>query len=257
MRSKLAVVVGLMLTISAAAADRSGCWANDYAGESINVRSAPSTTANILQSIPKEKTPSLVRVDASGSHSGDWLKVRGSQFEGWVSAREVVCRFSSQEAQEIIAKQADEVILALKDANMQELARSVHPVKGLRLSPYSVVDTKTDVVLTASQVQGALQDPVKRVWGGNAGSGAPIRLTFVRYYHKFVYDRQFAHAPQISYNRANKGTEQAWQDYPNAIVVDYRLPETSNVPQEDLRLAFEQHEGKWYLSGIIHDGWTI
>ncbi len=257
MRSLVIVVLGFTLSGGAMAHDRSGCSATEYASESIKVRSEPSAKANSLQSIPRERTDSLVRVDAFASRSGDWLKVRGDQYEGWVSARDVVCRVPSQEAQDIIAKQGAEVLEALKTANMPELARSVHPVKGLRFSPYGTVDSKTDVVLTVSQLSGALQDPAKRVWGADDGSGAPIRLTFASYYHKFVYDRDFTQARQVTYNSEDEGNNRAWEQYPNAILVDYRLPETANLPQEHLRLVFEQHQGKWYLSGIIHDGWTI
>jgi hypothetical protein len=257
MWSIVIAVAGLTLWSGAAAHDRSGCSATDYATESIKVRSEPSTKASSFQSIPRERTSSLVRIDAFSSHSGDWLKVRDGQHEGWVTARDVVCRVPSEEAQDIIAKQAAEVMQALKTANMPDLSRSVHPVKGLRFSPYASVDAKTDVVLTASQLKGTLQDPAKRVWGADDGSGAPIRLSFARYYHKFVYDRDFAQSPQVTYNKGDKGTNQTWEQYPNAIVGDYGLPETGSTQGEHLRLAFEQHEGKWYLSGIIHDGWTI
>jgi len=257
MRSLVVVVVGLTLSSGAAVHDRSGCSATDYAPESIQVRSAPSPKANSLQAVPRGKISSFVRVDAFRSRGGDWLKVRGGQYEGWVPARDVVCRVPSQAAQDIIAAQAAAVLQALKAANMAELAGFVHPIKGLRFSPYASVDAKTDVVLTASQLNGALQDQAKRVWGGDDGSGAPIRLTFAGYYHKFVYDRDFAQSPQVTYNKGDKGTNQTWEQYPNAIVVDYRLPQTGGTPPEHLRLAFEQHQGKWYLSGIIHDGWTI
>lgn len=257
MRSFVIVVVGLTLSGAAAAHDRSGCSPTDYAPELIRVRSVPSTKGNSLQLVPRQRTSSLIRVDAITSHGADWLKVRDGLLQGWVSARDVTCRVPPQEAQEIIAKQAAEVMQALKSANMPELARSVHPLKGLRFSPYSPVDAKMDVVLTAAQLSGALQERATRVWGGDDGSGAPIRLTFARYYHKFVYDRDFAQAPEVTYNREDKGTNEAWELYPNAIVVDYLLPESPGTPQEHLRLVFEQHEGKWYLSGIIHDGWTI
>jgi hypothetical protein len=257
MRSLVIVALGFTLSRGATAPDRGGCSATDYAPESITLRSAPSAKGNSLQSIPRERTSSLVRVDAFGSHNGDWLKLRSGRHEGWVSARDVVCRVPPQEAQDIIAKQAADVLQALKTADMLDLARYIHPVKGLRFSPYAAVGARTDVVLRASQLNGAFQDPAKRVWGADDGSGAPIRLTFARYYHKFVYDRDFAKAPKVTYNSGDEGTKQAWEQYPNAIVVDYRLPETVNTPREHLRLVFEQHEGKWYLSGIIHDGWTI
>ena len=256
MRSLVIAILGFMLSTGATAQDRSGCSATDYAHELIALRSEPSAKGNPLQSIPRKEVASLVRVDAFGSRGGDWLKVRGDKYDGWVSAKYLACRIPSQEAQDIIAKQAADVMQALKAANMTALAQSVHPVKGLRFSPYASVDT-TDVVLMAAQLVGALQNPAKRVWGADDGSGDPIRLSFARYYHKFVYDRDFALAQKITYNSEDEQTNRARDQYPNAIVVDYGLPETGTAARERLRLVFEQHQSKWYLSGIIHDGWTI
>jgi len=256
MRSLVIVVLGITLSSGAAAADHTGCSATDYAHESIALRSEPSAKENPLHQIPKKEAASLVRVDAFGSRSGDWLKVRDGQYDGWVSAKYVVCRIPSQQAQDIIATQAADVMRALMNANMPALAEFVHPVKGLRFSPYASKDT-TDVVMTATQLAGALKNPAKRVWGADDGSGDPIRLSFAGYFHKFVYDRDFAQAPEITYNSKEEQSNRARDQYPNAIVVDYGIPETGTSPQVHLRLVFEQHQSKWYLSGIIHDGWTI
>jgi hypothetical protein len=257
MRSLVIVALGCALSTNAAAPARSGCSATDYASESIALRASPDAERDSSPSIPKGKVSSLVRVDAFGSLKGDWLQVRGGTYDGWVSAKYVVCRVSSEEAKGIVAQQAADVLQALKTADMTKLAEVVHPTKGLRFSPYASVDTKTDVVLTALQLKDALKDPAKRVWGAEDGSGAPIRLTFTRYYHKFVYDRDFSKALHVNFNRADEGTKHAWENYPNAIVVEYGLPETGSTPREHLLLSFEQHQGKWYLSGIIHDGWTL
>ena len=256
MRSLVIAILGFTLSSGARAPERNGCSATDYAHELIALRSEPGAKGNPLQSIPRKEAASLIRVNAFGSHGGDWLKVRGGKYDGWVSAKYVVCRIPSQEAQDIIAKLAAEVMQALKTQNMTALVQSVHPVKGLRFSPYASKDS-TDVVLTASQLVGALQNPAKRIWGADDGSGDPIRLSFARYYHKFVYDRDFAQAREIRYNSEDEQTNRARDQYPNAIVVDYGLPETGTAARERLRLVFEQHQSKWYLSGIIHDGWTI
>jgi hypothetical protein len=257
MRSLVIVALGCALSTNAASPARSGCFATDYASASIALRASPDADGDSHQSIPKGKLASLVRVDAFGSPKGDWLQVRGGPYEGWLSAKYVVCRVSPEEAKDVIAQQAGDALQALKAADMAKLAQVVHPTKGLRFSPYASVDTKTDVILTASQLKDAMQDSAKRVWGADDGSGAPIRLTFARYFHKFVYDRDFSRASHVSYNRADEGTKRAWENYPNGIVVEYSLPETGSTPREHLLLAFEQHQGKWYLSGIIHDGWTI
>jgi len=256
MRSLVIVVLGITISSGAAAPDRSGCSATDYANELIALRNEPSAKGNPVRSIPRTEAASLVRVDAFGSRSGDWLKVRDGQHDGWVSAKYVVCRIPSQQAQDIIATQAADVMRALMNADMPALAQFVHPVKGLQFSPYASKDA-ADVVMMASQLVGALQNPAKRVWGADDGSGDPIRLSFARYYHKFVYDRDFAQAQKITYNSEEQQSSRARDQYPNAIVVDYGLPETGTSPQEHLRLVFEQHQSKWYLSGIVHAGWTI
>jgi hypothetical protein len=129
-------------------------------------------------------------------------------------------------------------------------------VKGVRFSPIATVDAKRDVVLAARQLRRGLSDRTVRVWGFDDASGAPIRLTFAEYFRRFVFDRDFA-AASPTYNEQSSGTEKALDQYPNGIVVDYFLAETEKIPGEHLRLVFEQHRGRWRLSGIIHDGWTI
>jgi hypothetical protein len=234
-----------------------GCSATDVSSEPIVVRAAPNVKANAVQSILKDQASSLERRDTfAAGRRGDWLEVHATGLDGWVSAVDVACRTQPGHAQDAVGKQAEEAIEALKTKNMAALARVVHPMKGLRFSPIATVDAKRDVVLTASQLGRGFADPTVRVWGYDDGSGAPIRLTFAGYFRKFVYDRDFA-AVSPTYNSEDSGTEKAWEESPNAIVVGYFLPETEKVPEEHLRLVFEQHQGRWYLSGIIHDGWTI
>jgi hypothetical protein len=160
-------------------------------------------------------------------------------------------------ARHIIGAKAARVILALRDRKLNELGTYVHPTKALRLSPFRTVDAKTDRVLRAPQIAGALSDTRAAVWGYDDGSGEPIRLTFAQYYAKFLYDRDFAAATDIRFNAPDKGTRAAWEYYPNAIVVGYHLSETEQFPAETLRLVFESYQSVWYLVAIIHDGWTI
>jgi len=256
MRSVVIVVLGVTL-LSGIALGANDCAAKDDAPETLNVRDAPGIKARSLEKISPQEVSSLVREDVVSGPGGDWLKVHRGGYDGWVSAREITCRVSSQDAQNIIAKQAAKVLEDLRSKNLPELARTVHPVKGLRFSPYATVNRTTDVVLTASQVEDALKDSARRTWGADDGSEAPIRLPFVQYFQKFVYDRDFARAPSVAYNTDDEGTRKAWEEYPNAIVAEYRLPENGEKAQEYLLLVFEQHRGKWYLSGIIHGGWTI
>jgi hypothetical protein len=252
----LSVLVSYLATAQAAQA-RFGCSATDASSEHIVVRAAPDIKASAVQSISKEQASSLERRDtfAAGRH-GDWLEVHGAGLEGWASATDIVCRMPPEQARDAIAKQAEKAIEVLKTKNIAALATVAHPVKGLRFSPIATVDANRDVVLAASQLGRGLADPTVRVWGFDDASGAPIRLTLAEYFRKFVFDRDFS-AASPTYNSGDSGSEKAWDEYPNGIVVDYFLPETDKIPEEHLRLVFEQHKARWYLSGIIHDGWTI
>src|SRR5581483_12260455 len=118
------------------------------------------------------------------------------------------------------------------------------------------VEMDTDRVFSVSQLAGALTRSRLETWGTDDGSGKSLRMTFAQYYARFVYDRDFAAASQVTFNAADHRAAKVWGIYPSAIQVTYALPERGAAAASALRLVFEQHEGKWYLTGIIHEGWT-
>ena len=170
----------------------------------------------------------------------------------------------AQQARDIIEMTASRAVQALKSRDMNELSKLVHPVKAVRFSPYAFLDVKADVRFTAATIRGALADSKPRVRGRYDGSGKPIRLSFSEYYKRFVYDRDFAHAPEIFYNRTQESLgnthDNSREEYPEAIIVEFHVPGAAG--QEDsgfrgLRLVFEQYRDAWYLVHIVHDEWTI
>lgn len=164
-------------------------------------------------------------------------------------------------AQQIIQSRARQVILAIQAKDMNQLANYVHPTKGVRFSAYSYVDKKGDLVFKPAQVRGLGASTRRYLWGEYDGSGDPIRMTFNRYYRQFVYDKNFARAPQVSYNEISGGgtiIPNIFSSYPGAIVVDYYFPPADGeMDWRSLRLAFQKHGSVWYLVGIIHNEWTI
>lgn len=238
-------------------ASATACWATDYAPSSLTILAEPSTKANPVRSISRTKVRSFVRVDGFNDHSRDWLEIRVDGVEGWVPVKYVVCRLSPSEAQGAVEQEASEIVQALKKKDMPSVAAYVHPIKGLRVSPYASVDRKVNPVLSSAEVKSVANSPGKRTWGIDDGSGAPIQLSFSRYYGKFVYDRDFAAAPKVTYNVSAEDTRKAWEEFPSAVVVNYGFPESGKNPEDHLLLAFEQDQGKWYLTAIIHSGWTI
>ncbi|MCX7682721.1 MAG: hypothetical protein N2508_12290 [Anaerolineae bacterium] len=164
--------------------------------------------------------------------------------------------------QEVVMARAREVVQALRDRDMERLAALVHPVKGVRFSPYAFV-RDSDLVLMPEQLTGALADQRKYIWGVYDGSGLPIEMTFGDYFARFVYDRDYASAEHVSYDRRiGQGStiDNSLEYYPGGHVVEYhfpgRDPALGGMDWRSLRLVFQEEGGVWYLVGVIHDEWT-
>lgn len=207
----------------------------------------------------------IARLDTESRAGGDWIQVEAEGVKGWVEGKLLVCRMPVEQAREIISSQASRVVELLKQHDLRGLSQLVHPVKGIRFSPYAFLDRKINISFVPATLPGALRETRKRVWGTYDGSGAPIRLTFAEYYQRFVYDRDFAAATKIFYNEepiARGNTrDNSFEEYPNAIIVEYYMPgvrpEQEGMDWASLRLVFEQHRAAWYLVHVIHDQWTI
>jgi hypothetical protein len=168
------------------------------------------------------------------------------------------------QAKALVEKTALAVVDALKRKDGAKLATYAHPDKGVRFSMYPFVRTDTDVVLSAADLAVAFTDPKVRYWGISDGKGDDVRLTFADYYPKFVYDVDFATAPDVAYNRAigtGNSTDNSAIAYPDAVMVEYHYPgfdpQYGGMDWRSLRLFFEQKDGTWYLVGIVHGQWTI
>lgn len=154
------------------------------------------------------------------------------------------------------------VVGALKNKDMSALSAYVHPQLGLRFSPYAAVKD-TDLVFPADEVAGLLNDDTLYNWGGYFSTGNPIELTFADYFSQFVYDVDFAVAPEISLNhRLGESTtlDNSHDFYPEAMIVEYHFPsfnpQYEGMDWRSLRLVFQQEKDTWSLVGIIHDQWT-
>lgn len=165
------------------------------------------------------------------------------------------------EKAQVLAK-SKQVLGALKNRDAKTLATYVHPTKGVRFSPYGNVDTQKDLTFRRKDVVKIYALPAY-VWGQSDGSGDDIKLNFAGYYKKFVYDKDFAHAPKVGYNRVIKQGNtlvNVAEAYPNGKFVEYHFPGTKKndgMDWKSLRLIFEKSGKSWYLVGVSHDQWTI
>jgi hypothetical protein len=165
--------------------------------------------------------------------------------------------------QQIVVQRAFAIINALKNKDMNMVSQYVSLQMGLRFSPYATVKD-TDQVFPADKLAGMMADPTVYLWGNYDGSGEPINLTFAEYYTKFVYDEDFANAPQLALNHrlgTGNSIDNIQEFYPGAMVVEFYFPgfdpQYAGMDWRSLRMVFMQEGNDWFLVDIIHDQWTI
>ena len=168
------------------------------------------------------------------------------------------------QAERTIAAVSRAAVTALGDRDFEGIATLVHPVDGVRLSPYGFVDLESDKVLSPDELVAAAADPTRYLWGHYDGTGEPISLTFSEYYQRFVFDADYATAEQTGYDTqigSGNTINNIADVYPGAITVEYHFsgfdPDMQGMDWRSLRLVFSRYTGKWYLVGIVHDEWTI
>ncbi len=161
-----------------------------------------------------------------------------------------------------VLQRTAEVVASLNDKDMAALAGYVHPQLGLRFSPYASVKD-TDLVFSADKMTNLMSDTTVYTWGAYSGSGEPINLAFADYYSQFIYDMDFANAPQLALNHrlgVSTSIDNSLEYYLGATVVEYYFPgvepQYEGMDWRSLRLVFMQENHTWYLVGIIHDQWT-
>lgn len=157
-----------------------------------------------------------------------------------------------------------EVVQLLNDEDMAGISTYVHPTKGVRFSPYGNVNVSSDQVFTAEQVEGLMTDVQVYTWGSYDGSGEPINLNFADYFEEFVYDEDYINPHMIGNNVViGHGNSMINIDsaYPDGVFAEFHFTgfdsQYEGIDWSSLRLVFEEHNGTWYLVGIIHDQWTI
>ncbi|OWY19352.1 hypothetical protein C7N43_01085 [Sphingobacteriales bacterium UPWRP_1] len=172
---------------------------------------------------------------------------------------------TQQQAKTIIEQYALNALRALTANNTTLLAGLVHPQKGVRFSPYAFVNTDTDMVFLQQHVAKLANEVQKYTWGTFDGSGEPITLTYNEYRKKFVTDKDYLNkADSVGYNQIigrGNSVNNREKVYSKAIIVEYyqsgKNPDFGGMDWGSLALAFEKYNGQWFLTGIIHNGWTI
>jgi hypothetical protein len=158
----------------------------------------------------------------------------------------------------------NQIMTSIKVKDFEKFSEFIHPVLGVRFSPYSFIDTSANVKLTAGNFIEQINNQSELVWGSFDGSGEIIQLTIEEYFNRFVYNADFINAEKKSINNIiGKGnTVNNLETIYNGC--DYTESYFSGFDKKfegmdwcSLRLVFKKYNDKYYLVGIVHDQWTI
>jgi Ankyrin repeats (3 copies) len=167
-----------------------------------------------------------------------------------------------------IIEQAESVFTLLADKNMKELAKQVHPEKGVLFAPYlqlkstSMTETHNPVTFSTKEIPNLLQDKETYLWGYGGGSGLPIEMTPSEYFEGYVHTKQQPDAIYVNEQNLTGPeffTETVRGIFPSAHMVQYSFFETQKGYDQSwlqLTLVFEEYEGEWKLVGVLHNAWT-
>ncbi|TKD72016.1 hypothetical protein [Pseudalkalibacillus hwajinpoensis] len=162
----------------------------------------------------------------------------------------------------LVMEKAYDVMRAIQNRKMTDLAQFVHPQKGVLFSPYATVDSKRAQVFMPVQVKGLLTNKKQIEWGTEAGKGDPIRLSPDDYFKTYVYDVDFIETDFVTYNGYYKETnsiQNITEAFPESNYIEFFVPgseEYEGMDWKSLKLVFTDYEGEPYLAGVVHDQWT-
>ena len=129
--------------------------------------------------------------------------------------------------------------------------------------PYSTV-SDCDRVLLPQQVSSLESDEEIYTWGLEDGIGEPIRLTGTEYFDRYVYNADYASAPEQGVDEVlmqGNALENVLTAYPDDHFVEYHFPGLDESREGfdwcSLKVVLAPCEGDWYLVGLIHSEWTI
>lgn len=166
---------------------------------------------------------------------------------------------SPQDQVNVLARR---VVVALRDQHLDVVAQMVHEEKGLTFSPEAFIDA-TDLQFSPDEVAGLMDDATVYNWGSHVASGMPLEMSFAEYYLEYVFDKDYAAAPQVSVGQrlAGQGSmiDNTGEFWPGSMFVEYHYPGSAQYDGMDwtsLRLVFQEAEGTWFLVGAVHDEWS-
>ncbi|HKL44268.1 MAG TPA: hypothetical protein VJ892_03245 [Candidatus Absconditabacterales bacterium] len=162
-----------------------------------------------------------------------------------------------------IEEDSKQILSLMEEESFAKIARFVHPVKGVRFSPYTYIDLDTSVVLYPDDFQGNLNSG-ELMRGYTDGAGFEIEETIYDYFKEWVYSTGFLYADQTFVNQTisrGNNLNNINDVFPGSQHIEYYFdgfdPQYEGMDRLSLTLVFEDYNGKYYLVGLIRGSWTI
>lgn len=187
-----------------------------------------------------------------------------SESRDTISSDNILLNSDTVNKDSFIFELTNQILTSIKDKDFKKLSEFIHPIFGVRFSPYAFIDTSSNVKLTTVTLIEQINKQTKLVWGSFEGSGETIYLTIEEYFNRFVYNADFINAEKKSINKliGRGNTINNLESIYNGC--DYTESYFSGFDKKfegmdwcSLRLVFKKYNNKYYLVGIVHDQWTI
>jgi len=170
----------------------------------------------------------------------------------------------SESGASALTQLAIEAVSYIQVEDYASLASLVHPEYGLVFSPYANINLQSTQCFSAAQVATLGGNAEVYIWGVFDGSAEPISMTPAAYWKRFVWDRDYTNAPVLTVNTiaaVGNALENVLEVFAAAQFVEFHFPGSDpkyeNLDWSTLRLVFEEYNGYYLLTAIVHSEWTI
>ena len=162
----------------------------------------------------------------------------------------------------LILDSSHQILKSIKNEQWGHFASYIHPIKGIRFSPYAYIDTNTQIILYQNTFLRSINTVSS--WGTYDGSGEEIKLTTKAYFSQFVYNADFLYPDKMKFNEiigSGNSLNNLKEVYTNNPFTEHYFKgfdsKYDGMDWTTLRLIFEEYNGSYFLVGIVHDQWTI
>ncbi|HEX6845724.1 MAG TPA: hypothetical protein VF144_02040 [Chitinophagaceae bacterium] len=212
----------------------------------------------------KDKSDTGTTVERSTSDSVELASLRRDSLQKAKAVQDSIDFARKKDS--ILLKLTQTILTNLKNRHYAAFANYIHPVDGIRFSPYGYVDTIRHIKFSRASfiAQSNKADSEMIVWGEFDGTGDPIKMTLNNYIRRFVYDVDFAKPEKLEVNEfigSGNSLNNLLSVYKDCNFTESHFSgfdeKYQGMDWKSLRLVFKERNKRFFLVGIVHDEWTI